>query len=285
MEVRAGRAAGVAGPANDGAAVDPVARLDVRLREVTVDALDVLAVVEDDRDPVFLVRPGDRHDTTGRSADRRAVLGADVETAVELGPRRPRRCPHAELGVDGAADRPPRGQRRKRLARARDEPVERLEALALLRHAVGEALELVPRRELAGHAVGAERATTDRAVATAGLQLRAEWLPDSRVQLAPARHLRAQLDDAAVEGIDRCLLLGDLRLEGPGLDRELSELEPVAEETEERRQAEGDSSEDADRRRSGEVEPGDPGPVAPDDEEAELFPVGSARAPGAGAGR
>src|SRR5215831_18546507 len=48
VQVRAGRAAGVAGPADDGATLDTVAGLDVRLREVAIDALDVLAVVEHD---------------------------------------------------------------------------------------------------------------------------------------------------------------------------------------------------------------------------------------------
>jgi hypothetical protein len=121
------------------------------------------------------------------------------------------------------------------------------------------------------------------AVATAGLQLGAERLPDSRVQVAPARHLRAQLDDAVVERVDRGLLLGDLGLERPRLDRELSELEPVAEEAEERGRRDGDSDEGADGGRPGEVEPDDPGSVAADDEQAELFPVGPARATAAGA--
>src|SRR6266566_6014345 len=78
VQVRAGRAAGVPGPADHGAALDPVTRLDVRLREMAVHALDVLAMVEDDRDAVFLIGPGDRHDAASRSADGRAVLCADV---------------------------------------------------------------------------------------------------------------------------------------------------------------------------------------------------------------
>src|SRR5207244_4824727 len=109
-------------------------------------------------------------------------------------------------------DRPARRQRHQRPARARHEPVERLEALALLRHALREALELVSRRQPAGHAVGSERATADRTITTARLELGAEGLPDSRVEVAPARHLRAQVDDAAIEGFDGRLLLGDLRL-------------------------------------------------------------------------
>src|SRR5262249_18756343 len=183
VQVRAGRAAGVAGPADDGATLDTVAGLDVSPREVTIDALDVLAVVEHDGDPVFLVGSGDRHDATGRSADRRAVLGADVQAAVELVPRRPRRLAHAELGVDGPPDRPPRRQRGEPFPRLPEEPVERLEAVALLGHRLGQTLELVARRELASHAVDAEGATTDRAIAAAGLELGAERLPDPRVKI------------------------------------------------------------------------------------------------------
>src|SRR5262252_3390396 len=181
VQVRAGRAARVAGPADDGASVDTVADPDVRLREVAIDALDVLAVVEDDRDAVFLVRPRNRHDAAGRGADRRTVVCADVEAAVELAPRRPRRLPHPELGVDGPADGPTRRQRGERLARLRDEPVERLETVALFGNALGQPLELVPRRELTGHPVDAERAATDRAIAAAGLQLGTERLPDACV--------------------------------------------------------------------------------------------------------
>src|SRR5206468_6156875 len=90
VEVRAGRAPRVAGPPDDGATLDPVARLDVRPREMTVDALDVLTVVEDDRDAVLLVRPRHGDSPTRRRAHGGAVLGANVETAVELRPLRPR---------------------------------------------------------------------------------------------------------------------------------------------------------------------------------------------------
>src|SRR5262250_56450 len=128
----------------------------------------------------------------------------------------------------------------------------------------------------ARHSVDAEGATTDRAIAAAGLELGAERLPDPRVKIAPARHLGAQLDDAVVEGIDLRLLLGDLGLERAGLSRELPELEPVAQETEEGGQRDGQSDERGDGDRPGEVEPENPSPVAPDDEDAELLPVGPA---------
>src|SRR5205809_180292 len=56
-----------------------------------------------------------------------------------------------------------------------------------------------------------------------------------------------------------------------------------AAETAGRGRRDGDSDEGADGRRAGEVEPDDPGSVAADDEQAELFPVGPARATAAGA--
>ena len=105
------------------------------------------------------------------------------------------------------------------------------------------------------------------------------------MQVAPARHLGTELDDPAVEGIDRRLLLGNLRLERPGLHRELPQLEPVGQEAAERRQGDREARESRDGGRAGEVEPDDPGTVAPDDEQAELFPVGPVRPCRAGARR
>src|SRR5215475_105523 len=80
------------------------------------------------------------------------------------------------------------------------------------------------------------------------------------------------------------MLVGHLRLERPGLERELPELEPVAEQPEEGRRRHGESGKGSDGRRPGEVEPDDPGSVAPNDEQAELFPAGSAWTSGTGAG-
>jgi len=97
----------------------------------------------------------------------------------------------------------------------------------LLLHVVREALELVARREPVGRPIGLDRATTDAFVTIAGLKLGTERLPDAGVEIAPARHLRAKLDDAAVEGVDGRALIVDLLLEGPGFDGELPELHPV----------------------------------------------------------
>src|SRR3989442_8003435 len=115
VEVGAGRAAGVAGPGDEAAALDALAGLDVEAREVAVERAHVLAVVEDDRGAVFLMRAGEDHGAVGRGVDRGAALGADVHAAVELEPGGPRGVARAELGVHGAADRPARRQRRHRL--------------------------------------------------------------------------------------------------------------------------------------------------------------------------
>src|SRR5437899_6373603 len=178
--------------------------------------------------------------------------------------------------MDGAAYGPARRKGRQRRAGPRHEPVERLEALALLRHALREALELVPRREPASHAVRAKRATADRAVATAGLELRAERLPDPRVEVTPARHLLAQLDDATIEGVDRRLLLGELLFEGASLYRELPELHPIPDERAECRDRHRDPGERGESRGPGEVEADNAGAVAANDEQAELLAAGPA---------
>src|SRR4030095_13092225 len=136
VQVRAGGASRVAGPPDDRSSLDALTRLDVQSREVAVEALDVLSVVQDDGDAVLLVRARHRDRAGGRRAHRRAVLRADVDAAVELGALRPRRLPHAVLGIDGAAYRPARRQRRQRLAGPRHAPVEGPPAVALLGHAL-----------------------------------------------------------------------------------------------------------------------------------------------------
>ena len=98
------------------------------------------------------------------------------------------------------------------------------------------------------------------------------------MQVTPARHLRAQLDDTLVERIDGRLLLGDLRLERSRLDGELPELEPVTEERAEGRHRDGDGCEDGEGRGPGEVEAEDSGAVAANDEQAELLAARPARA-------
>src|SRR5262245_36927493 len=91
------------------------------------------------------------------------------------------------------------------------------------------------------------------------------------MQFAPARHLLAQLADAAIEGVDGLLLLGHLLLEGPRLDRQFPELNPVTQEGEERRDGDGDAGHCRQSRGARDIEPNDAGAVAPHDEEAELL--------------
>src|SRR6267142_1829643 len=98
VQVRPRRASGVAGPADEAAALDALPRLDVQPREVAVQRADVLAVVDDDRVAVFLVQAGQHHGAVGRRVDRGATLGADVHAAVELEPRGPRRVAGAVFG-------------------------------------------------------------------------------------------------------------------------------------------------------------------------------------------
>src|SRR5574341_996293 len=54
---------------------------------------------------------------------------------------------------------------------------------------LGEALELVPRRQAPRHAIGRNRAAADSPVAAARLELGAERLPDARMELPPSAHL------------------------------------------------------------------------------------------------
>src|SRR5207245_116075 len=127
---------------------------------------------------------------------------------------------------------------------------------------------LVPRRDPRGNLHGA---ATDALVARAGSELGTERLPDARVELAPSHHLLPELDDAAIERVDRLALLGDLPGEGPGFARQLAQLHPVSGEGADHGEGEGDPGERAPRDRSREVEPDHLGAVAPDNQQTELI--------------
>src|SRR5205814_2976117 len=202
VEMRARRTPRVAGEPEDPAALDPVALLDGGLREVAVHAADVVVVLDDDEDAVLRLRAREGDRAGGRGADRRPLVGVDVEAVVKLGDLCPRRQAVAELGVHAAAHGPARRQRRKRLARARHQAVEGAEVITLLHDAFRETLDLVFRARRGGRAIGLPRAAADAPVAPARRELGAERLPDARVELAPAHHLLAEVGDAAVERVD-----------------------------------------------------------------------------------
>src|SRR5213592_4198388 len=152
------------------------------------------------------------------------------------------------------------------------------EIVALLFHALGETLQLVPpydspeglvpRRDPRGNLHGAG---TDALVARAGSELGTERLPDARVELAPSHHLLPELDDAAIERVDRLALLGDLPGEGPGFASQLAQLGPISGEAADHGEGEGDPGERPPRDRSCEVEPDHLGAVAPDNQQTELI--------------
>src|SRR5262249_5603665 len=145
---------------------------------------------------------------------------------------------------------------------------------ALRARVLGGLRELAPGRGPPAFPTRGRRGAADRAVATAGLELRTERLPDPRVKLAPTCHLSAQLDDPPIEGVDGRLLLGDLLLEGPRLERQLPELNPVAQQREERRDGDRDAGNGGQGCGSGDVEPDDAGAVATHDQQAELLAAG-----------
>src|SRR5436189_3908445 len=151
VEVRARGAPGVAGVRDHLTPLDALAVLHEGLREVAVERADLLAVVDDDRNTVLRLRAGEEDRAARGRADRRAGLGVDVDAAVELGDSRPRREAVAELGVDAAAHGPARRERGQRLPGARHQTVQGAEVLALLRHGLREASQLVLRRDLVGN--------------------------------------------------------------------------------------------------------------------------------------
>src|SRR5205809_7660848 len=98
MQVRARRAPGVAGVRQQRTALDLLARLHRQLREVAVQALDLLAVVNDYRVAVLRLRSGEDHGARRRRVLRRATVCADVEARVGCLRLRPRLLARAEVG-------------------------------------------------------------------------------------------------------------------------------------------------------------------------------------------
>ena len=181
---------------------------------MTVEALDVLAVVHDHCRAVL--RRGAREDdrACGRRLHRRAAVGADVHAGMELGLVRPRRLAVAEFGVHRATHGPARGQRGEGLARAPHQPVERAKVLALLHDRVSQTIQLVAGGDAGGRPIRRGRRAAHAAIATAAAGLGTERLLDAGVHLTPRAHFLAKVGHAAVEVVDRPALLGDLRGEG-----------------------------------------------------------------------
>src|SRR5207244_8849939 len=114
-------------------------------------------------------------------------------------------------------------------------------------------------------------------------ELGTERLPYARVEFAPAHHLLAELGGTAVERVDGLALVGDLPGEGPRLAGELAQLGPVPGERADHGDGEGQPDEGAYGDRPREVEPDDPGSVAPHDEQTDVVPAPHARAGPSGA--
>src|SRR5947207_7409250 len=90
VQVRTGRTAAVAGEPERRPGNDALTDGDADLREVAVHALDVVAVIDRHRVPVFRLPAGEADAAARRGADRRAALGTNVHAGVELLVTRPR---------------------------------------------------------------------------------------------------------------------------------------------------------------------------------------------------
>src|SRR5439155_24676713 len=102
--------------------------------------------------------------------------------------------------------------------------------------------------------------------------------PEASVKRAPADDLLPQVDDPAVERVDRRVLLGDLPGEGAGFAGELAQLHPVGGKRADHGDGEGKRGERAPRHGPREVEPNDLGAIAPNDQETELITARHTRA-------
>jgi hypothetical protein len=81
---------------------------DVDLRKVSVEAADLVPVVDLDGSAVSAAPPGICDGPGGRDVHRGAGARADIDALVEV--PSPPRAAHSESGIDWPAYRPPRAQ-------------------------------------------------------------------------------------------------------------------------------------------------------------------------------
>ena len=105
-------------------------------------------MVDDEGEPVVALGAGEGDDPGRRRDHLGAEAGPDVEPAVKLRGLRPWRRARSELGVDGPAHGPARGQAGQHPARPDHQLVERPEILAGLQHGRGQALHRPPEASL-----------------------------------------------------------------------------------------------------------------------------------------
>src|SRR5262249_52539023 len=100
VEVRAGRAAGVAGAGDHLAAADAVAVGDEQVVVVAVDGDDAAAVVDDEDAAVDVVARGATDGAVGGDADRGPTGGPEIDAGVQPPAAEQRMLAHSERRGD-----------------------------------------------------------------------------------------------------------------------------------------------------------------------------------------
>src|SRR4030095_8662452 len=141
----------------------------------------------------------------------------DVHPAVRLQPvLRPGRVAPAEFRVDRPAHGPPRRERSQHAAGPLQITLEGAEALRLLAHHAGQAVQLLEGAagRLVGDARRRRRPSPDRRAPVLLPRFGPERRPDAVMEPAPGVDLGADLADPRLEAVESQTLLG-----APGLER------------------------------------------------------------------
>src|SRR4030095_10724821 len=274
VQVRAGRAPGIAGECDDISALHFLVHGDVELGEVAVERLCLIAVLDDQRLAVFGIDAREDHGAGRGGLDGRAHPRADVEPAVELRVGRPGRGAAALARIALAAHGPARRQRRQHARGAAEEALESAEAVPLVLDDARQPFELVADSGMVGGLDGSGRAgaTPDASASLGGAVLGTEGLPDLGAQLAPAVDLGADLPHPRLPAVDDLLLLHDAHAELVQRRALSAQCEVVRVDDGDgggHRQEESQHRQDEPPRKG---QPGDASPVPVDHQEIELAP-------------
>src|SRR5438552_1305277 len=130
--MRRGAAARVAGEPDPLIALHALTLHDVDGVEVTVAALDVTPMIDDDDVAVASRTAGEAHHARSARLHRCSGRGRQIDASMELGRAGPRGTPQTESGIDRAAHREPRRQRGEDAAGFAGDAREGTETLTLV---------------------------------------------------------------------------------------------------------------------------------------------------------
>src|SRR5215470_6065061 len=115
VQMRPRRMPAVSGETYGGTLIDPLSSLHDKFGQVTIEALNAVPVLKNDRPTVPGLPPGETDDASRRRSDRRSDASADIDAGVNVAAP-PRRASCSEPGIDRSPHRPVQPQRSESVA-------------------------------------------------------------------------------------------------------------------------------------------------------------------------